>query len=238
MATNPPSILPPGFTCSPQQVLNTWEQTLYNVCEEYFYLSQSKSNRHPVLSQVRLADAIKIAYPIITGVQVPQTVVKGICVPPFNIDIHIHALSFDILITDGQGHPKVVFEADGKYHEEPELKGLDNAAAQAKVKDWATQITRDKYKNAIAKEAGLLLFRVKVDGMQTHLDVVHAEAGIKDFGRDLHYSQVKNGYVEYTLNNFPDQERIIEAADIELLLIRSAWSFPSKWDFVTDYELR
>lgn len=238
MTINPPRILPTGFTCSAQQVLNSWEQTLYNVCEEYFYLRQSESIRHPVLSQVRLADAIKVSSPIIFGVQVPHTVVKGICLPSFKIDIHVHALSFDILITDGQGHPKVVFEADGKYHEEPELEGLSDANAIAKVKEWATQVTRDMYKDAIAEEAGILLFRVKVDGMRTHLDVVHAEAGIKEFQRDLQYPQGAYNYVEYSLCNFPDQQRVIEAADIELLLIRAAWPFPAKWDFVTDYELR
>lgn len=234
MAVNPPIILPSGFICSRQQVLNSWEQTLYNLCEEYFYLRQRKSNRHPVLGQVRLTDAVKVNLPIIKSVQVPETIVEHIKVPAFKIDIYVNAMSFDILITDGQGNPKVIFEADGKYHDKPEgLSCLDAAKAYAKVKDWATQVTRDNYKDAIAKQAGISLFRVKVDGIQTHIDVVHAEADIKEFQRDLEYSQF-----EYSVGNFPDQSRVLEAADIELLLIRAEWSFPAGWDFVTHYELR
>jgi len=201
LAVNPSVTLPAGFSCSVKQVLNSWEQTLYNLCEEYFYLNQRKSNRHPVLSQVRLADAISISHPSISGMQ-------------------INSMSFDILVTDSNGYPRVVFEADGPSHFGP------------------VQIARDQIKDAIAKMVGIPVFRVTVDGMQTHIEVVHAEAGIKEFQRDLEYPLVRNGYIEYSQANFPDKKRLLEAADLELCLIRAGWQFPTGWEFVTNYELR
>lgn len=241
MAANPPITLPAGFNCSPKQVLNPWEQTLYNLCEEYFYRNQRKSNRHPVLSQVRLNDAITLSQPIIKNVPVPATTIGTIHVPAFSMPIHAYAMSLDILITDGAGQPKLIFEADGKYHAMPtaaQLLQLNQKEAYQLVEDWLKQTTRDNYKDAIAEKAGIPVFRVTVDGLQTHIDVVHAEAGTEDFQLDLDYPTSAGGYVNYSAPQFAKHNRLLETADIELLLIRARWPFPPGWEFVTNYELR
>lgn len=198
--TTAPVSLPAGFTCSPRQVLNRWEQTLYNLCEQYFYLGQQPSAQHPVLSQVRLPNAITISQTYIDKVQV-------------------NAMSFDILITDSTGWPKLVFEADGHYHKD---------AAQQK---------RDKLKDAIATLAGLTVFRVTVDGQMTHLEIVRAEASIEGFDSSLEYPGAgpEDDYVQYSKTFFPDQNRLIEAEDLELLLIKANWQFPAGWKFVTGH---
>jgi len=101
MATDPLA----GITCQARPVLNTYEQTLYNLCEEYFITIQRRSNRHPVLSQVRLVDAINVS--------APNSYIGG---------IQFTAFSFDILITDGQANPIFAFEADGpQHHVQPQL---------------------------------------------------------------------------------------------------------------------
>lgn len=236
---NQPVIFPAGFACTPQQVLNRWEQTLYNLCEEYFCTSQHPFNQYPVLSQVRLPDVIKLSQPILANIQIPQTVVEHITVPAFTIDIQLNAMSFDILITDSQGYPKFILEADGKYHDKPtKLVRFSPVEGYEKVKAWVTQITRDNYKNAIARLAGIPLCRVKVEGMQSHLDLVYAAAGTTDFSRDFQYPLATGELVDYAEPKFDDHRRLLEAADIELCLIRENWQFPIGWKFVTNYELR
>lgn len=94
-----------GITCVAKPVLNAYEQTLYNLCEEYFVTIQRRSNRHPVLSQVRLSDAI--------AVSAPKSYIGG---------IQFTSLSFDILVTDSLANPLFVFEADGPQHQvEPQF---------------------------------------------------------------------------------------------------------------------
>ena len=192
----PPVSLPAGFTCTPRQVLNKWEQTLYNLCEQYFYLDQDPAIRHPVLSQVRLPDAINISAPVINSIQVS-------------------AMSFDILITDSNGWPKLIFEADGHYHKDP------------------AQIQRDQVKDAVATRAGLKLFRVTVGGLMTHIEIVRAEASIEQFDSSLEYpaARPEDGYIQYSKEFFPDQDRLIEVEDIELLLFKINWQFPPNWKF-------
>jgi hypothetical protein len=239
MAANQQAVFPAGFSCSKKQVLNKWEQTLYNVCEEYFYSSQDKYNRHPVLSQVRLCDAITVSPAVIENVLVPETVVENITVPEFEIELQLYAMSLDILITNGPGYPQFIFEADGKYHDKPTgLDRLSEAEATKAVRKWAKQVTRDKYKNAVAKKAGIPLFRVKVDGSLTHLEVVHAEAVIDGFQRDLPYPRGDGVNINYSEPYYPNQLRLIEAADLEVCLIRAQWAFPERWKFVTNYENR
>ena len=174
---------------------------MYNICEQYFYLDQRKSNRHPVLSQVRLTDVFDVSHVNINGVM-------------------INAMSFDILIVDSEGNPRAVFEADGPSH------------------SLSTQITRDALKDEIAKSAGIPVFRVLVEGLQTNMGIVRAQTDIADFHSELEYPVSNGKYVQYTEQNFPKQHRLIEAADIELCLIKANWKFPNGWEFATDYELR
>jgi len=218
MAANPTSILPAGFTCSPKPVLNPWEQTLYNLCEEYFYLNQKKSNRHPVLSQVRLTDAIEISHTYIQKVQV-------------------NAMSFDILITDGQGCPKLVFEADGKYHPNTSTP-LDDEAAKALVDPRARQTLLDNIKDEIAALAGISLFRVEVEGTHPHLEVVRAMLdNYPVFSREVGYPTA-GGSVVYDTHSYPDARRVLTMEDIELRLVKENWAFPDGWQFVTAYDVR
>ena len=191
-----------GISCTTRQVLNTYEQTLYNLCEEYFSTIQRKSNRHVVLSQVRLVDAITVG--------APNSYINK---------MQFTALSFDILVTDGGANPRFVFEADGPQHKAP------------------PQSTLDELKDEIAQKAGLHVFRLEVHGMHPPLEVIHAEAGMAEFDRDLEYSTT-SGHVCYSSANFPDVRRTLELQDIELRLIRAGWTFPAGWEFVTDYELR
>lgn len=88
-----------GISCTAQPVLTAYEQTMFNVCEEYFYLNQKGVNRYPVLSQVRLSDVIDVAKKgsYINGVQ-------------------FTAFSFDIVITDPISNPLFILEADGEEH--------------------------------------------------------------------------------------------------------------------------
>lgn len=191
-----------GIACTAHAVLNAHEQTLYNLCEEYFVSIQRRSNRHCVLSQLRLVDAIEVAAP-----------------KPYIGKVQFNALSFDILVTDSAANPIFVFEADGPTHnEEP-------------------QLSRDAVKNAIAKKAGIHVFRLKVKGMLPPLEVIRAEACTQDFERDLEYPTMATN-VCYSRANFPEIDRVLELSDIELLVIRTGWNFPPGWEFVTDYELR
>jgi hypothetical protein len=153
-----PSNLLESIPCTAFQVLNPWEQTLYNLCEEYFYLRQSEKNRHCVLSQVRLVDAIKVG------------AVKDGKDTPYINGVQFTALSFDILVTNSEAKPRFVFEADGATHgKEP-------------------QLSRDVVKDAIVEKAGLHLFRLEVEGMHPPLAVVHAEATKEHFSRDKVYT--------------------------------------------------
>lgn len=239
MAFTLPVRLPAGFVCSAKQVLNPWEQTLYNLCEEYFYCNQRKGNRHPVLSQVRLNEAIKLSHTDIADIPVPTTIVGDVTVPAFNMKIFLAALSFDILIIDGNGYPKAVFEADGKFHKEPtDLHSLSPAAAKTRVEDWAKQLTRDAHKNAIAAEAKIPLFRLDVEGMHPHLEVVRGTLdNYPRFSRDVSYP-TDNGYVQYDVESYPDAKRLIEMEDIELLLVKENWPFPADWEYVTSFDVR
>lgn len=88
-----------GIPCNPKPVLTPYEQTLFNVCEEYFYLNQNSPNRCPVLSQVRLCDVIDVDK-------------DG----SFIADVQFNALSFDIVVTDSVSNPLFIFEADGVEH--------------------------------------------------------------------------------------------------------------------------
>ena len=94
-----------SIPCKSKPVLNKYEMELYNLCEEYFYLKQDAENRHPVLGQVRLVDAVKV--------DTPNSYISG---------IQYTALSFDILVTDLIANPMFVFEADGPQHKvDPQL---------------------------------------------------------------------------------------------------------------------
>jgi hypothetical protein len=206
--------LPAGITCTAKPVLNSHEQTLYNLCEEYFYLSQRKSNRCPVLSQVRLPDVIDISAPVINNIQA-------------------NAMSFDIVIADSKANPLCIFEADGAYHNPNNTRSMSD---QQKA-EVAKQVLRDRLKDAITEKAGVPLFRLEVDGVHPHLDVVRAEAAIKDFKRDQMYRRPE-GMRQYTQASHPDSLRILELEDIEIRLIRAGFRFPPGWEFVTDFELR
>lgn len=196
-----------NIPCSRFQVLNPWEQTLYNLCEEYFSIRQLEKNRLCVLGQVRVVDAISVG------------AVKNGKATSFIGNVQFTALSFDILVTDRKANPLFAFEADGEQHKrEP-------------------QLSRDQLKDAIATKAGMKVFRMLVDGSMPPLEVIHAEASIEGFERDLEYP-VSNGRICYSEQDFPDVERTLELADIELQLIRAGWPFPADWKFVTQYELR
>lgn len=192
--------LPANFTCAPKVVLNTYEQTLYNVLEEYFVLRQAKSNRCPVLSQVRLPDAITISHPVINNIQV-------------------NAMSFDCLVTRANATPLCIFEADGHYHKTP------------------VQQQRDALKDAIAKQAGIPVFRVLVSGRFEHPEVVHAQLSIQNFSREWEYPYA-DGVRQFTAENFPPYQRTIEPLDIEALLIGCGWQFPVGWQYASGYDLR
>ncbi len=207
-----PIIALPGVTAiARQQVLNPWEQALYNVLEDYFDKDQRKSNRHNVLSQVRLTDVINVNQPQIAIVG--QQIVRA------------NEMSFDILITDQQAKPIFIFEADGPSHLNP------------------VQMHRDNVKDSLAKLADIPLFRVLVDGPLEHIEIVHAMADIADLEFDADYP-VENhrgqlSAVNYgELRNRSKPHRLIEAADIELLLINHGWHFPPGWEFTTRYDLR
>lgn len=204
MAVNPihAGVLPAGFACAAKPVLDKYEQTLYNVCEQYFRDIQKKSNRYPVLSQVRLVDAIKVN----------QVKVNGIMV---------NAMSFDIVITDSIGRAALIFECDGKPHDEDQ-----------------NTLAHDQLKDAIAHAAGIPLYRLKVDTMRPHLAVVRATADYyPDFSRKTGYPTM-SGSVVYDLLSYPDSQRTLEVEDLELLLIKAGWTFPGGWEYVTSYELR
>lgn len=209
-----------GITCVARPVLNAGEQTLFNLCEEYFQLNQRKSNRRPVLSQVRLADAIAISQTHINSVQA-------------------NAMSFDIVITDREANPLYIFEADGKYHGKlinpDDIVDVDE---RARLKaEIARQIACDQVKDAIAKKAGIPLFRVTVEGQMTHPAVVDAELATDGFSRDLAYPTTA-GSVIYSEANYPDSRRLLTLTDIELMLVRAKVHFPNGWEFVSNFEFR
>lgn len=115
-----------GISCTAKPVLTPYEQTMYNVCEEYFYLNQTEDNRRPILSQVRLPDVIDV----------------GISTSYIN-NVQFNAQSFDIVITDGASNPLFIFEADGPEHTtDPqriaadEVKDTIVAAAGLKIFRW------------------------------------------------------------------------------------------------------
>lgn len=191
-----------GIACTAKPVLDEFEQTLYNLCEDYFVLQQVKTNRFPILSQVRLVDVIEV--------DAPNSYINN---------IQFNAMSFDIVITDSEANPIFIFEADGDSHKKPERKSAD------------------ELKDAIAEKAGIPLFRVEVDGIHTHLDVVRADAANEGFTRQKIYRS-QHGLLCYTLANFPDSQRLIEIEDLELLLIKAGWQFPAGWVFKTRYDFR
>lgn len=174
---------PPDFTCAAQPVLTPRGQTLHKLCEEYFYLSQKKSNRHPVLSKVRLTDAFDISHTCINGI------------------IQLNAMSFELLVTTGDGYPRLVVEVENLTHAEPYR-------------------SENTLKAAITKLAGIPRLHKSFDGPFPPLEVVHKEAGLG--GVDTKCTKV--------------EKRDLNAADIELWLIRQKWQFPAGWEFVTSYE--
>lgn len=173
---------PPDFTCAAQPVLNPQGQTLHKLCEEYFYLSQKKSNRHPVLSKVRLTDAFDISCTYINGIQ-------------------LNAMSFELLVTTDDGYPRLVFEVGNLTQSEPYR-------------------SQNALKAAIAKSVGIPRWHKSFDGPFPSLEVVHKEADLG--GVDTKCTEVT--------------KRDLNAADIELWLIRQKWQFPAGWEFVTSYE--
>lgn len=134
-------------------------------------------------------------------------------------------MSFDILITDQQAKPIFIFEVDGPTHQNP------------------TQKNRGNVKDSLAKLANIPLFRVLVDGHLEHIEIVHAMADIRDLDFEANYS-VQDSKGRLSTENYgemrsrPRPRRLIEAADIELLLINYGWGFPSGWEYATRYDLR
>ncbi len=126
-------------------------------------------------------------------------------------------LSLDTLVTDLVGRPVCIFEADGPQHQTD-----------------ARKIECDNVKDSLAAMAGVPVFRLLVAGELQHESVVRAMVSFADFSEDFEYPTT-NGYVRYSDEYFPRPRpyRVIDAADIELILIKHQWSFPAGWCYAT-----
>lgn len=187
-----------------QEVLNPWERYLFNVLEEYFVLRQNSTCRMNILAEVGLTRVINVDHSLLrlNGVQV-------------------NAMTFDFVIVDGmRASPQLVFEADGKNHNDPEQK------------------KRDATKDHLLALAGIPIVRLEVEGEKENLDILKAEVEIEQFDRDLQYpvndELGRPGYLDLSGATYNRCSRLVAPLDIELALVKLGWPFPGSWDYVSD----
>ena len=186
------------------EVLNPWERHLYNVLEEYFTLLQNRTSRMHVLAEVGFTRVIKVdnASLNLNGVQV-------------------NVMSLDFVIVDGvRASPRLVFEADGKYHQCPK------------------QEIRDNTKDQLLALAGIPIVRLAVEGEKDSLELLKAKVEIEQFDRNLEYPVTDAlGRLSCLDLSGAAHDRCIRTVaplDIELALVELGWTFPDGWDYVSE----
>lgn len=187
-----------------QEVLNPWERHLYNVLEEYFMLQQNRTSRMNVLAEVGLTRVI--------DVDSSSLVLNG---------FQVNAMSLDFVIVDGaRASPRLVFEADGKYHEQ------------------SIQKCRDATKDLLLAQAGIPIVRLEVEGEKDSLDILKAAVEIEQFDRNLQYPGTDElgrlSYLDLSDTQYDRCTRLVAPLDIELALVKLGWTFPDSWDYVSE----